>query len=45
MSSPLDQCKRCFKVRTIPTDSFWFLGRVDVFPMRLCIHGTTPIAR
>jgi hypothetical protein len=40
----LYKSKRGFKVRTVPTDRFWCLGRLDSFPMRLCIHGSTPTA-
>jgi len=41
-SRALYQSKRGFKMRTIPADRFWRLGRVDLFPMRLCIHGSAP---
>ncbi len=43
-SRALYQSKRGFKVRTVPADRFWCLARVDLFPMRLCIHRSTPTA-
>ena len=42
---PHYQSKRGFKVRTVPTDRIWCLGRVDLFPMRLCIHASIPTTR
>jgi hypothetical protein len=36
------QNREVFKVCTVPTDGFWFLDRVDLFPMRLASMGVLP---